>query len=220
MNALIGSHGVIGQTLLDQCAFDHVHNSQDIQALRQGLDQVVIAAPSGQRLKINQGQQPDRENCSQIVQAVVTARPRHVVLISSVDAVTAPHTEYGQNRLWMERQLTEQLPVSVIRLSTLIGSRIRKNILFDIKHREFLDQADGNAWLQWCLLDDLSERIHSAVPGTVQDLVSEPVQNSQILSRYVPDLVFQCRPCSAYYNQQPYVYTREEIFQAMDRYMR
>ena len=219
MNALIGSHGVVGQSLRDHMSFDLLFDSDNIAQLPGLLDTVIVAAPSGNRLAVNQGKINDKACCDAIVSAIQHARPKHVVLLGSVDSVTAPDTEYGKNRHYLETALVNIAPTTVIRLCTLIGCRIKKNMLYDIKHRQFLNKINSNAWLQWCLLDDLPRLIDQTQPGVIVDLVSEPIQNSTVIQRYVPNLQVNSKIVSIYYNQRPYAYSQQQIFTAMDRYM-
>ena len=219
--ALIGSQGTVGSTLLDHMAFDHVFNSDNIGTLENyDFDQVVVAAPSGNRLAINRGATNDSEDVWDIITAVKRARPAHVVLIGSVDAVTAPKTHYGNNRARLEYYLAESVPTTVLRLSTLIGSHIKKNVLHDIKYNLFLDKIDAGAEIQWCVINDLPRFIDQAQPRDVRNIVSEPIANWEILQRYRPELVPAEIPHSTVrYNQQPYCYSKQQIFAAMDEYM-
>lgn len=220
LRALIGSRGTVGSSLLDSMTFDHVFNSDNIQDLvHWQFDQVVIAAPSGNRLAINRGHTTDSKDVETIIQCVQRARPRHTVILSSVDSVTATQTLYGHNRAALEHWLLESVPAAVLRLSTLIGPRIKKNVLYDIKHGQFLDQIDGGAETQWCILADLPELIAQAEPWTVRNIVSEPIAHSEIMARYCPEQLVTTHTDRVRYNQQPYCYTRQEIFAAMDQYM-
>lgn len=220
LRALIGSHGTIGSTLLDHMTFDCVFNSNNIKRLCNfEFDQVVVAAPSGNRLAVNRGNTSDVQDVQNIVSAIKTARPTHVVLISSVDAVANTNSHYGLNRVMLENSLSQLVPTSIIRLSTLIGPRIKKNVLYDIKHNLFLDSIDGGAKTQWCLLADLSSIITQACAGDVHNIVSEPISHNEILARYRPNLHASVETDKIYYNQQPYYYTREQIFAAMDDYI-
>lgn len=224
MKALIGSHGVIGQSLMSQQHIDHEFNSSNIHTLPDhDIDLLIIAAPSGNRRLINSSTQQhlhDQANVNQIVQAVFRARPRATVLFSSVDCVVAPNSNYGQNRYWLERALTRYAQATIYRLPTLIGPLIRKNILYDIRHNQFLDQIDAGARLQWCCLKDLSPLVDQAQPGKIQNIVSEPVLNADILTRFCPGLVQNFWDNSAVYDQQPYYYSRDEIFAEMEQYLK
>lgn len=219
--ALIGSHGVIGQSLLDHMQFDLVFNRNNIETLPdRNIDLLVIAAPSGARLSINTNNGPqDLKDVQQIVDLVAKSNIQHTVLFGSVDSVTAPHTPYGQNRQQLETGLAQHNNLTVYRLPTLIGPRIKKNMLFDLKHNQFLDQIDAGAWLQWCCLSDLADLVKQASPGQIQNIVSEPIQNKEILMRFRPEIALTYKPVSVCYNQQPWRYDRETIFQAMEAYL-
>jgi len=220
MRALIGSHGTIGQSILDHMSVDCVFNSDNIDSLPDhDIDQLIVAAPSGNRLYVNQNQQQDLASIHSIVTAIARAQPKHIVLVGSLDAVVMPHTVYGHNRLMLEQQLSTIAATTVLRMSTLIGSRIKKNMLYDIKHRKFIDHIDPDAVLQWCLLDDLPNLINTAIPGTTVNIVSEPIRNKDIVDRFCPDLEISKKHNSAFYNQGPYVYTCDQIFEAISKYL-
>jgi hypothetical protein len=220
-SALIGSHGVIGQSLLDHMKFDLLFNRDNVETLLDyKIDQLVIAAPSGARLAINKNGTQDHTDVQQIVFTISQCNIEQIVLFGSVDSVTAPDTPYGNNRQQLESGLTQHGNVTVYRLPTLIGPRIKKNMLFDLKHNQFLDQIDAGARLQWCILSDLAQLVQQARPGQIQNIVSEPIQNKEILQRFRPDVAVHSRPVSLSYNQQPWTYDRETIFQAMEDYLK
>jgi hypothetical protein len=223
MQVLIGSNGTIGKSLLDNQKFNAVFNSDNlIQMTGQKFDLVICAAPSGNRLAINRAQTQDFEDCVNIANTLAKCNIQQLVLISSVDVETAPDSIYGHNRAWLEQQLISAHTTHVLRLGTLIGKHIKKNVLFDLKHGLFLNLLDRDAELQWCILDDLSQQISkrlSDLPG-VYNIVSEPVKNSQIINRFFPHLAAEKTHSTVRYNQQPYVYTKEHIFAAMEQYLK
>lgn len=220
MNALIGHTGVIGQSLKDVMQFDLLFNSTNIDQLcDHRIDVAVVAAPTGNRRAINQGLIDDNDAVDQILNQIIKARPKLTVLIGSVDAVLDPSSKYGAGRLRLEQQLINRVPCGIVRLPTLCGQRIVKNILYDIKHRQYLDQVDAGAWLQWCVLSDLARHVDRCDQSQVINLVSEPIQNKDILTRFAPDVEHKFLPVSAYYNQRPWVYTQDEIFSAMEQYL-
>ena len=222
LRALIGSNGTIGASILDNITVDRVYNSDNLEDIAgHSFDRVIVAAPSGNRLAVNRGQVQDLEQCERIVAALATCAIKELVLIGSVDAVTAPNTEYGSNRAWLEQHLANQHNLYTLRLCTLIGKRIKKNMLYDIKHGLFLEKIDAGAVLQWCILDDVPaqiERVIAQGPGSV-NIVSEPIANRTVLQRFCPELVPDIDTESVRYNQQPYVYNQTQIFMAMEQYL-
>lgn len=223
MRALIGSNGTVGQSLLDTMQFDAVFNSHNLHCIQQHKwDTIVVAAPSGNRLAINRGNTDDLGDCHAIVTALAHTCVRKTVLIGSVDAVTAPDTHYGHARLWLEENLPQCEERCVFRLATLIGSRIKKNLIFNLKHNLFLDTVDPDAELQWSILSDLHRHILTqySQSHTVRNLVSVPIKNSLIIDSFRPDLAVTVPlPSSIRYDLKPYTYTQQDILLAVGEYM-
>jgi hypothetical protein len=223
MRALIGSNGTIGQSLLDNMHFDAVFNSDNLEKItEQSWELIVCAAPSGNRLAINRGQTQDINDCEAIVDTLSQCQTKKLLLIGSVDAETAPNSTYGRNRAWLEKELSKIHATYILRLSTLIGKRIKKNMLFDLKHRLFLNSLDRDAELQWCILDDLPQQINACLAGApgITSIVSKPINNIQIINRFFPDITSGYSTSTVRYDQRPYVYTQEQILQAMERYLK
>lgn len=219
MIALIGK-GTVGQALLAQRDFDCVFDSSNIDTMSANhFECVVIAAPSGNRRAVNQDSTQDDHDVLQIIEAIRKGRPQRTILFSSVDAVVAPHTAYGRNRKFLEEALTAHTQLTVFRLSTLVGPTIKKNILYDIKHQQYWDKIDTGAWLQWCLLDDISRFIDWAQSGQVVNVVSEPIQNLELIKRLDLDVVLSQQASDIVYDQQPWCYSKQQIFDAIERYL-
>lgn len=223
MRALIGSNGTVGRSLLSQMTFDAEFNSDNLEKIAESSwEMVVCSAPSGNRLKINQGHTQDFQDCEALVNTLSKCKINKLVLIGSIDAVTALDTEYGRNRAWLEQELKQIHKTYVLRLSSLIGSQIKKNVLFDLKHGVWLDNLERDAQLQWCLLNDLSRQIDQCIagaPGSI-NIVSEPINNIEIINKFFPHIKLGCSSSSVRYNQQPYVYTKQQIFNAMEEYLK
>lgn len=220
IQALVGSRGVIGQIIVNCMPVNYNFNSDNIDTMGQyDIGTLIVAAPSGNRLSINQDCAQDTVNIRQIIDAVNVARPEHIILISSIDSVVQRQTPYGQNRYILEQSLSEITATTILRLSTLIGSTIQKNILYDIKHKQFLECINPNAYLQWCLLDDLPRLISSTPQGQTLDVVSEPIKNQDIIDQFCPGVRSSKQNIDMFYNQQPYIYSRAQIFSAMSTYL-
>lgn len=221
MQALIGSHGTVGQSILDHVSVDCSFNSDNIDTLKDyNVNTLIIAAPSGNRLYVNQNADQDAAGIKRILNAVCQAKPKHTILIGSLDAVARPDTLYGANRLMFEQQLKEISTTTVLRLSTLIGPRIKKNLLYDIKHNQYIEHIDPDSILQWCLLDDLPKIINNTPMGATVNIASVPIRNQDIITHFRPDLTLSKKCNSAHYNQQPYSYSQEQIFAAIERYLK
>jgi hypothetical protein len=222
--ALIGSHGTIGSSIIEQMQFDCVFNSDNVTDMtNQDFGLIVCAAPSGNRLAVNRRQVDDLHDIQQLTTVLSTVTTQRFVLISSVDAVTYPDSIYGSNRAMLENFVRHQFEnYNILRLSTLIGKHIKKNVLYDLKHGLFLDKIDSGAQLQWCILDKLADEIELSILNNQheKDLVSVPVANYEILSKFFPDITMQSQTDSRRYNMQPYHYTRKQIFEAIEDYLK
>jgi len=220
MRALIGSRGVVGQSILAHTDFESVFNRDNLDLLLPNhFESIVIAAPSGSRLMINNSSAQDDQDITQIVTAVQRSKCARVILFSSVDAVVMPNTPYGRNRQRLEHELSDICDITVFRLSTLVGSAIKKNLLYDIKHQQFLNFVNAGAWQQWCLLDDLSRFVDWAQPGQILNIVSEPIQNQDLLRRFCPTQALNFVQHNVNYDLEPWCYTQQQIFEAMEKYL-
>lgn len=222
IQGLIGSSGVIGKNILEHIPVDYKFNQENINEIsKTKLDRLIIAAPSGNRRLINLDGVSDSNSIFEIVNAVSIAAPKRIVLISSVDSIVRPTTVYGKNRLLLEQLICDIAPTSVVRLSSLIGNNIQKNVLFDIKHNKFNKFINIDSVLQWCILDDIVNLIDSVQCGQQLNVVSEPIQNREIFDYFkIPFNDTSNTIEKMIYEITPYVYTKQQIFSAMERYLK
>jgi len=223
MNVLIGSHGTVGRSLLDQTHIDLTFNSDNINDLNnQQIDTIYIAAPSGNRLLINQNQGQDENDFQQIKNVLLQCNIDRIVFISSVDTVTVPNSRYGHNRADMESWIKNNFyNHHIVRLSTLIGPYIKKNILFDLANKRYIDQINHGVKIQWCILDTLIDQIDLAVINNQREinLVSQPIANWEIIQEFFPEWYQHPVTSNVLYDQRPYYYTRKQIFNAIRKYL-
>jgi hypothetical protein len=224
MDILIGGRGTIGRSILDQVSVDLVFNSDNIVHLKnQCINTAYITAPSGNRFFINQNYGQDEDDFQQIKNSLSQCNINQIVLISSVDAVMVPNSRYGHNRADMEAWVQNNFQdYYIVRLSTLIGRHIKKNILFDLTEKKYIDHIDHGAKIQWCILDTLIDQISQAKINNRREinLVSQPIANWEIIQEFFPELYQPPTESKVYYNQQPYHYTRDQIFNAIRQYLR
>lgn len=222
MKALIGHTGVVGQAIAQSTVFDTTYNSQNIDSMSGHYDLVVCAAPSGARMLVNADSVPDTQAILQIQNALGRCSIAQFVLISSIDSVNYPDTPYGRNRKDFESWAMNQWSNSVvIRLSSIIAPNIRKNILYDIKHQQWLERINPATQLQWCCLQDIVPVWQDMIVRGQRELnlVSEPIVNQDILARWAPGVHTNNSLPTQCYELQPYYYTRDQILTAMEEYM-
>jgi len=228
MNALIGSNGLIGSVLAQGIEFDQCYNSANIAALaNQTFDTVYCAAPSGNRLQANRDPNWDNKSIDTLIDVLRTVRIGKFVLISTVDAVHAPESVYGGNRLRLEQFAQSNFDVCyVVRLCTLIHSAISKNILFDIKHKQYLDNINGATVRQYYPLTRLCNDIQTVLDNNIREinLVSEPVSDGEICSEFCADVAVSSAPARPYdlHCVEPfgsYIISRQQVLQHISAYI-
>ena len=223
MKVLVGGRGTIGRSLLEATHFDLVLNSDDIDSIRGlSIDLLVCAAPSGNRLDINTNPEKDNHDINQLISVFSDCNIKTLVLISTVDTIANPNTVYGHNRLRLETFVKTHSNYYILRPSTLVGKNIKKNVLFDLTNRLYLDKIDSDAILQWCLLDDIYNQIEKAILNNTREvtLVSEPITNKEIIDKFFSSVTALSRNSGVHYDIQPYQYTKQQIFDAIERYLK
>jgi hypothetical protein len=221
MNAIVGSTGLIGSYLKEVVQYTHEFNSDNILDISNySFNTVYVAAPTGNRLLANADPRQDSLNVRRLYDAVSKTQINELIIIGTVDSILRPNLPYGSNRLWLEENLSNLFNTYILRLSSLIHSRITKNVLFDLKHHQYLDHINLNSKIQWYDLNNLGKDIHFSIISNqrVRNLVSEPIYNSEIVKQFFPTLELSANEVV---NQSvdPWCYTKEEIFQAMKKYL-
>lgn len=225
MQALIGSRGTVGSALIDQMSFDQLYNSDNIETIKhQTFDLLVCAAPSGNRLDVNQNPESDMKSIDRLINCLNTVTAKHFVLIGTVDAVTFSQSAYGYHRLRLERFVQNRFDYhTVLRLSTLIGPTIKKNVLFDLANQCYLDSLDPDSELQWCSLNTLAQEISHCVEQQIalKNLVSEPVINKEIVEMFFKELSNNIGTKVEHkkYNLTPYCLTKQQVFAEIEKYL-
>jgi hypothetical protein len=228
MKALIGHTGLIGSVLAAGIEVDLCYNSSNIEQIEHGeFDTVYCAAPSGNRLRANQDADWDTKNIQRLAHSLRTVTADRFVLIGSVDAVYAPESVYGGNRLALEHFAQTQFELChVIRLCTLIHPRITKNLLYDIRHRQYLDRVNGAMVRQYYPLNRLCADIDCVIQHDVRtvNLVSEPVPDQEIMQKFCPDVATINTPVKPYdlHSVEPfgqYVLSRSQVFEYITEYL-
>ena len=220
-HALIGYTGFIGTLIRSAYPFTNFYNRNNIiDIANTGFNTVVCAAPTSNRVLVNQDPIMDLETILFTIDHLRKMQCQRFVLISTVDVVQHPNTKYGLNRRLLEGWVKQHIEnYSIIRLPSLIHPKIQKNILYDLKNKLYLDKINPNTSNQWYPVLDLVKDIQQVGVKQEVNLVSEPIFNSEIIERFGTGLnVLENGLPSQQYKLTPYKYTKQEIFQYMEKY--
>jgi hypothetical protein len=218
---LIGN-GLIGRRIQAFLSVDQVFTSKNIDLLSNyQFDIIYCAAPSGNRVWVEQNPDQDTASCNQLIKNLKLIKNTKIVLISSGDTQIRPNTVYGQNRLNLEKYVKENFKeYHILRLPSLIGADITKNMLYDIKHNTpWIDKINADVWLQWYPLDRLEQDL-SKLSLLEYNLCSEPIQGWEIVNKFAPNLKLVSTPTTLRYDLKPYSISKQEIFDAMQDYLK
>ncbi|NYE21038.1 NAD-dependent epimerase/dehydratase family protein [Microbacterium immunditiarum] len=145
-SALIGYTGFVGTNIHAVQPFDDLYNSSNIGDIAgREYDLVVSAGNRADSHRINTHGAEDRREIDGLVDLVLQARIRKLVLISTVCVYPeggspdegTPLTEdgltpYGVNRLHQERRLAASVDTTIVRLPQLYGNGLKKGVVYDL----------------------------------------------------------------------------------------
>lgn len=220
-NALIGYTGFIGSLIRSAYPFTAWYNRNNIiDIANKEFDTVVCAAPTGNRVIVNQDPIMDLESILFTIDHLRKMSCKRFILISTVDVIQHPNSKYGLNRRILEGWVKQNIEnYSIVRLPSLIHPSIQKNVLYDLKNKLYLDKINLDTSNQWYPVKNLVQDIRNVQSKQEINLVSEPISNREIVQKFMPELlVNNLSHSSQQYNLRPYLYTKTEIFQCMEKY--
>jgi len=196
-DALIGSSGFVGSTLLRQRAFDYEFRSTNIEEInRKTFDLVVCAAAPAQKWIANREPGADRQKIDGLISHLEAVRCRKFVLVSTVDVFGSPvlvnedtpveenglHA-YGLHRRLLEKFVEDRFPDSlVVRLPGLVGPGLRKNVIFDLLNKHNLHAIESRSAFQFYPMINLWYDIRIALEARLKlvHLTAEPIRVSEL----------------------------------------
>jgi hypothetical protein len=222
---LIGSRGVFGTEICKFYNPTHVYNSDNINELaQQHFNTVICAAPSANRRLAQSDPVADAASVDQIISVLSAHRIQRLVLIGTIDSAVNPGTTYGQNRLRLENFVKQEFKhYYVLRFGNIVGADIKKNVLFDLKHDQFLDNINLDSVTQWYPLNRLQADIEHALIhyNYEQNLISEPIQVREIVQQFFPEKLSQVGTApspQANYNLAP-SFSKQVVFDQIAKYV-
>lgn len=247
--ALIGHTGFVGSNLLAQRPFRDRFNSSNIREMAgRAYDLVVCAGVSAVKWKANREPERDWAGIRPLLDVLATVRAGRFVLISTVDVYPDPRgvTEsspvhgranhpYGTHRLRVEDFVRERFPRHhILRLPGLFGRGLKKNVLFDLLHRNGLETVQPASSYQYYNLDrlwgDILRVLELGLP--LVNLATEPVRTAEILAAHFPSLPVGSKAgAEVHYDMRselarhwgrpgPYLYGREDVMRDLGAFIR
>ena len=200
-NALIGSSGFVGGSLLAQTSFDDLYRSTNIEEIAgRKYDLLVCAGAPAAKWKANQAPAEDLANLQRLMIALETVQAETAILISTVDVYHRPvevdestavdpekADAYGKHRFYLEEYFQKHFRrIFRVRLPGLFGRGLRKNFLFDLlQNPQALPMTHNASRFQFydisCLWADLARVTAAGLP--LVNFATEPVQAGEVARR-------------------------------------
>lgn len=246
-NALIGYTGTIGKTLLEQLEFDDTYNSENIQSISgKSYSSLICAGLPAEKWKANKFPEVDEQNTLSLIKNLSNVSAERFILISTVDVysdisnsdenseiIESSLHAYGRNRFNFENYIRHNFNHNILRIGGLVGKNIKKNILYDIKNFNMLENINKLDSFQYYPLDNLWNDIKVVIKNGL-DLVnftSEPIETSILIDKYVEDnhdiknkrnIKYDIRSINSdlFYGNKNYLYNREQILNKIDEYLK
>lgn len=204
-SALIGYTGFVGSNLMRQCAFDELYNSRNIEDIRgRSFERIVCAGVSAVKWWANLHPEEDRAGIKRLVDCLDAVTCGKFILISTIDVYGSPCGEterdtptrdglhaYGRHRLELEDFVRSRFPNAlVVRLPALFGHGLKKNVIFDLMHRNQLDVVNPRSAFQWYDVGRMGRDLEAIeVTGIpIFNIVAEPVEVGTIRDRFFPGI--------------------------------
>jgi len=199
-NALIGFSGFVGSTLLKQASFESLYRSKNICDIEgQSFDTVVCAGAPAQKWIAIREPEADRQKIEGLIAHLKTIQCKIFILISTVDVFkdsmgvdektqvneTGLHA-YGLHRRLLEKFVESHFPNHlIVRLPGLVGSGLRKNVIFDFLNENNLHAIESRGIFQFYPMVSLWFDIQTALNAGLKlvHLTAEPISVADVSRR-------------------------------------
>jgi hypothetical protein len=222
MIAILGN-GFIAQCLSLQTGATTIPRNQMVFP---AIKTLFVCAPTGNRIVVRQNSDKDLLDVADIVSKINLIKPARCILIGTVDSLLNSDHPYSVNRRRLEELHNFDL---IVRLPNLIHQNIqKKNLLWDLKNKKWLDSHNLNSIQQWYNLEHLYKDIQTIEKLEYQqyNLVSVPIANRYVVEEFFPELLPKLVDSNQnivhynIHNDGKYHYTLQDIHSSMTDYLR
>ena len=175
--------GLIGSTIAK--TFENVtvygRNNNPVQDTH---DIIIIAAPCGSRITVEQNPEKDRLDCDKVIDTLSKCVYNKLIHISSCDVLYP--TIYGKNRKYLEEQVLQLNNSVSLRIGKALAPGLTRNILSDVNTGKWLDKINLDSTDQWYPIHRILVDSNSlfASGKNVDVFLSRPITNREIIMKY------------------------------------
>lgn len=238
-NALIGYSGFVGSNLMKYLSFDKLYNTSNIDEIQNNeFCTVVCAGAYGVKWKANKYPDKDLKSIEYLIKNLKKLKTKKLILISTVDVYPVPYEvdentyidsnkllPYGKHRRQLELMVANNFDATVVRLPTIFGFGIKKNVIFDLMNTQRLSSINKYGVYQFYNLNHLWTDIQKAVNNNIHllNIATEPVSIVEVgfscfnidLSKNdgddsAPNYKMDTKYGKIWGHTQPYLYTKDD----------
>ena len=249
-SALIGYTGLVGGHLSRHYEFDYQVNSSNPQSIAGTRQQkLVISAMPAEKWRANLNPNEDKKSLNALIDSIdKISSADEVVLISTVDVFPQPTLvfesskinrlecqPYGYHRLLLEDYILKRFERSyIVRLPALVGSGLKKNVLFDLKNHKDLTQVPINSVYQFYPLSRIGNDLKvitnsnpglyhlTSQPLMIQELVVKLNLNPNLFGSFSPsppNYDFRTSQAVLWGKDQDYQVSLDEVYESIFEYL-
>ena len=195
---IVGYSGFVGGNLLLKHKFDYFFNSKNfIDAINLNIDTMYFCGIPAVKWYANKNIDKDTEIIHNIQNILKTMKINKFILISTIDVYnnvngnlnedyicSTDNHVYGKNRFLFEEFVKKTFDnYYIIRLPSLFGYGLKKNILFDLINNIQIDKININTTFQWYSLNWLNDDIEKMMNNNIRicNFFTEPIQTKNII---------------------------------------
>jgi hypothetical protein len=225
-NISVIGNGLVGTSIQQIFKNVTVYSKHDSPAQHQH-DILIIAAPCGNRIKVEADPDKDMLDCYALVNTISECKYNYLIYVSSRDVMY--QTIYGRNRKVLEDLILKFDNSVALRIGKALASGLSRNILSDIKNKTWLDKINLSATDQWYPINRLLEDADSLFRSkhNVDAFLSRPIFNKEIVEKYKPDLIDrlakntnQIQNRDTKHSSGKYVVPEQDVWKIFDTYFR
>ena len=196
-SALIGYTGFVGSTLTRSFNFDALYRSTNIANIEgEKFDLLICAGAPAKKWYANQHPEEDSNSVNKLIEHLSKVEAKYFVLISTVDVFRDPTyvdelsevevsglCPYGANRYRLERFVASAFDQHlIVRLPGLVGTGLKKNIIFDFLNHNQLNKIESRNCFQFYPMKNLWLDISKSRENGLNlvHLTSEPVSVNEV----------------------------------------
>ena len=247
--AIVGYSGLIGSHILAAHPKAALFNSQNIQELRgKSFDLMFLSTLPAEKWKANKFPETDKLVVEKVSENLSHVSSRDTVLISTVDVFAKPrgveegdtpgkfgNTCYGSNRFQFEEFVTSHFPNTwIARLPALVGTGLKKNVIYDLKHGKSVIDTPRNSTFQFYPLSRINFDLQVIMrnPSSTYHIVAEPISLDALSTKlaldenlFGPEVIsaphydVRTSKSALWETQGKYQVTQEESIRAVKEYL-